>query len=401
MADAAPPQLITARVLRGTLETPGAADNPVIMEWPRAIARQFPDLEPYTREYTHDSIAWCGLLAAFCCAVNGIRPPPQFLWALNWSHWGTPTSSPRPGDVAVFHRDGGGHVAFFEGFDGDRVVVTGGNQADSVSTASPYTTANLVGFFRPPAPEKLPLAGNIPESGWETGKGSWYSQLPPKWVDSGDRPNSNALGVPDHMQGIALYSRATLGSYFDVVTPDGRLFTHELQTDIGPHPNTGRKIDISAALAERMGYSPNNFPTDSIFKWRPSMAAPQQEPIPVPTPTPQISFPNSQSFPQLDPAMLKEIDKMLEPIIVSAVERILPKVVAKGPSILSTILSGAVTGSPFIAIGLMLLQVFLTNVDVMGMPGPGGTATANNTAGSLIAMFVAGWANWFRPKEAK
>ena len=113
-------------------------------------------------------------------------------------------------------------------------------------------------------------------------------------------------------------------------------------------------------------------------------------PTPTPTPTPPL--------PQLDPAVIAEIGKMLAPIIESAVERIVPRVVEKGPSILSSLLGGAVTGSPFIAIGLALLQVFLTNMDVMGMPGVGGTPTANNTAGSLIAMFVAGWANWFRPK---
>jgi hypothetical protein len=42
----------------------------------------------------------------------------------------------------------------------------------------------------------------------------------------------------------------------------------EQQTDIGPNPRTGRKIDISAAAAERFGYTPHNFPTDSVFYWR-------------------------------------------------------------------------------------------------------------------------------------
>lgn len=104
-----------------------------------------------------------------------------------------------------------------------------------------------------------------------SGKGSWFSQFHGgkyNWVDEGDEPNSNALGVPDSKQGISFYDRATLGKWFEVLAPNGHI-SIERQTDIGPHPRTGRKIDISAAAAERFGYSPRNFPTDSIFHWRP------------------------------------------------------------------------------------------------------------------------------------
>jgi hypothetical protein len=110
-----------------------------------------------------------------------------------------------------------------------------------------------------------------PDLGVSSGKGSWFSQYQGQytWKDSGDEPNSNKLGVPDDEQGIAFYSQATLGKWFDVTAPNGKTLRLQ-QTDIGPHPSTGRKIDIAAVAAERFGYTPANFPTDQIFTWTPA-----------------------------------------------------------------------------------------------------------------------------------
>lgn len=101
-----------------------------------------------------------------------------------------------------------------------------------------------------------------------SGRGSWFSQFDGqyKWRDPGDKPNSNALGVPDSQQGFAMYDRATLGTWRDVRAPNGVVLRLQ-QTDIGPHPNTERKIDIAAAAAEHFGYTPHNFPTDGEFEW--------------------------------------------------------------------------------------------------------------------------------------
>ena len=100
--------------------------------------------------------------------------------------------------------------------------------------------------------------------------GSWYSQLPAfGWFDPEDRPRSNALGVPDSQQGIALPTRRGLGKWF-LVTPPGQNQPFPLQqTDTGPAPDTGRGVDISAAGAHQMGYNPKNFPTDANFKVEP------------------------------------------------------------------------------------------------------------------------------------
>lgn len=101
-----------------------------------------------------------------------------------------------------------------------------------------------------------------------SGRGSWYSQFEGQfsWVDPGDAPGSSALGVPDSVQGFALYDKSTLGQWRDVRAPNGVVLRLQ-QTDIGPHPSTGRKIDIAAVAAERFGYSPKTFPTDSVFQW--------------------------------------------------------------------------------------------------------------------------------------
>lgn len=102
--------------------------------------------------------------------------------------------------------------------------------------------------------------------------GSWYSQYKGKyiWVDTGDKPNSNALGVPDDQQGIALPSSSTLGDWFLVTAPNKRTLKLQ-QTDIGPADWTGRTIDIAAVAAERFGYSPQTFPTDEgLFYWKPA-----------------------------------------------------------------------------------------------------------------------------------
>lgn len=114
-----------------------------------------------------------------------------------------------------------------------------------------------------------------PMGAWTTGKASWFSQYPRSagskygWRDTGDKPNSNALHVPDSQQGVAFFNRATLGKWFWVKAPNGKLQKLR-QTDIGPAPWTGRKIDIAAVAAERYGYSPHTFPTGSVFAWQPA-----------------------------------------------------------------------------------------------------------------------------------
>ena len=266
MTTLVPPQLQTMRAITGTLESPGASDNPVILAWRDEIARRFPDMAAYCANYTHDSIPWCGLTVAYCMAHNGIRPvfgqtdTDKFLWAQAWKQFGTPVDSPQLGDVLVFAH----HVTLYDGEDGDHFLCRGGTQSDSVNV-TPFAKGGCEAIRRPPPAVSIPT----PVFALTAGKGSWYSQFDGKyhWKDDSDEPGSAALGCPDDAQGISFYDHATLGQWFEVHAPNGTV-SIEQQTDIGPNPRTGRTIDISAAAAERFGYSPDNFPTNGIFAWR-------------------------------------------------------------------------------------------------------------------------------------
>ena len=106
-------------------------------------------------------------------------------------------------------------------------------------------------------------------------RASWYSQLPAfGWFDPEDRPGSAAYqvggrSIPDSRQGIALPTRGGLGKWYNVTPPGADRPFPMQQTDIGPAPYTGRGVDVSAAGAHQMGYSPKNFPTDANFKVEP------------------------------------------------------------------------------------------------------------------------------------
>ena len=119
-------------------------------------------------------------------------------------------------------------------------------------------------------------------AGVQSGRMSWFGQYGygrhsdgmhrHVWRDSGDN-GLNASGLPQTVPGIALMDRRTLGHWFEVEL-NGRVFLVR-QVDIGPHPRTGRKIDINAPLSDMAGFSPHNFPTDRIAKWR-HVGSPQQ-----------------------------------------------------------------------------------------------------------------------------
>ena len=111
-------------------------------------------------------------------------------------------------------------------------------------------------------------------------RSSWYSQFKGAfgWGDPADKAGSAFTGHPDVMPGIALRAGEGApgrpgkqeGGWFEVASPNARTFLVR-QHDIGPSYTSahGRQIDINAALAERMGYSPKTFPTDKgVFTWK-------------------------------------------------------------------------------------------------------------------------------------
>src|SRR5207247_8342953 len=97
----------------------------------------------------------------------------------------------------------------------------------------------------------------------QSGRGSWFGDQP-GWSDP--KETRTASGAPLSVPGIALPQRATLGQRFNVTDPTGRTFNLP-QTDVGPAASTGRGIDINSAAAQKMGYTPQTFPTDAKFAW--------------------------------------------------------------------------------------------------------------------------------------
>ena len=122
----APRMIREAVALYGTVEEPGARNNPKIMAWAKETAK-------HVKGYTADSIPWCGLFASVVAERSGFESPENPLWALNWLNFGTVPEKPGLGDILVWRRPGGGHVGFYVGEDSTHYHCLGGNQGDKVS----------------------------------------------------------------------------------------------------------------------------------------------------------------------------------------------------------------------------------------------------------------------------
>lgn len=137
-----PRMIVEALKLYGTLELKGPGNNPTITKWADEVAASVKT--PYANWaadwYNSDSVAWCGLfMAVVAVRASGGRPerfpPVKYLSALEWASYGVPVphSGAMLGDVLVFKRAGGGHVAMYVGEDETHFHMLGGNQSDSVN----------------------------------------------------------------------------------------------------------------------------------------------------------------------------------------------------------------------------------------------------------------------------
>lgn len=121
-----PRMVAEARRLYGTIETPGPADNPVILDLAREAG--------LSKAYSSDGVPWCGLFMALVARRAGKAAPAKPLSARSWSRFGVAAPEAALGDVLVFSRaKGGGHVGLYVGEDEAAFHVLGGNQSDAVS----------------------------------------------------------------------------------------------------------------------------------------------------------------------------------------------------------------------------------------------------------------------------
>lgn len=145
----------------GLQEVVGKGDNKTIMAWADELNRNGVKIEGYSS----DEVPWCGLFAAFITYLrkgssNEVVAEP--LWARNWSDYGVPIArrvgnalvnirgfKPSLGDIMVFERGNGGHVAFYIGEDSDCYHVLGGNQSNRV-TITRILKSRCLSVRRPP-----------------------------------------------------------------------------------------------------------------------------------------------------------------------------------------------------------------------------------------------------------
>lgn len=129
-AEPAPRMLLEGLKTYGTLEGPGAEDNPVIMGWAKEVG-----VAKIADAFTSDAVPWCGLWMAVIAHRAGKPVNPNALWARSWLSWGNKVSGePVLGDVLVFRRGKtSGHVGLYAGEDATHFHVLGGNQGDAVS----------------------------------------------------------------------------------------------------------------------------------------------------------------------------------------------------------------------------------------------------------------------------
>lgn len=168
-----PRWLKAMRAISGLTEEPGSEDNPKIIGMRDWIACSYPEMTSYCEGYDHDDVPWCGLTAAFCMTVSGVRPPfnaasdtDSFLWALSWADDLRFQKLQKPvlGCIVVMEREGGGHVTFYESTSGSNYKCRGGNQSDAINVSS-YAIDSVVALVWPlgvPLPKPVDgVAGKV------------------------------------------------------------------------------------------------------------------------------------------------------------------------------------------------------------------------------------------------
>lgn len=143
----------------GEQEVSGRDANPAILGYFKGVGRG---------EIASDEVAWCAAFAGTALEQGGISidaiPVPERLLANSYLKIGTPIDEPRAGAICVLSRGSdpsSGHVGFVVGWTKSDIVLLGGNQADSVSTAH-FPRSRIRGMRWPEVvtPKDLDAAGS-------------------------------------------------------------------------------------------------------------------------------------------------------------------------------------------------------------------------------------------------
>lgn len=134
------PWMSIAQAERGIREVLGNGDNPRIVQYLRSTTLGAPF-------NSQDETAWCSAFVNWCIEQAGYAGTDS-AWARSWLNWGRTITTPVPGCIAVFKREGGGHVAFFVSKTDTKIKVLGGNQSNSVCELD-YKADRLLGYRIP------------------------------------------------------------------------------------------------------------------------------------------------------------------------------------------------------------------------------------------------------------
>lgn len=126
-----------AKVEWGVKEIYGKKHNPRVLEYHAS-----------TGGFDTDEVAWCSSFVNWCIAKAGVRGTRKAN-ARSWMNWGVATNNPQIGDIVVFYRGKKsgwmGHVGFYAGERGGKILVLGGNQNNSVCYQY-YGKSKLLGY---------------------------------------------------------------------------------------------------------------------------------------------------------------------------------------------------------------------------------------------------------------
>lgn len=129
----------------GLEEYPGARHNPEIVAFAAATGNGW---------VQDDETPWCASFVGAILAQVGVQGTGR-LNARSYVDWGSAVDldDAQQGDVVVFWRESPtswkGHVGFYAGVQGDKVLVLGGNQGNKVSLAE-YPISRLLTVRRAP-----------------------------------------------------------------------------------------------------------------------------------------------------------------------------------------------------------------------------------------------------------
>ncbi|WP_249963554.1 TIGR02594 family protein [Histophilus somni] len=149
-----PTWLIEANKHQGLKEIQGEKHHPEILRWIKELGGWFSD----------DETPWCGTFVAHCLKTANKPYPKHWYRAKAYTEFGTKLHKPLYGCIAVFERQGGGHVGFVIGEDNQgNLLILGGNQNNQVNIRT-FKKDRLLAYVwpeeNPPMPCSLPILAN-------------------------------------------------------------------------------------------------------------------------------------------------------------------------------------------------------------------------------------------------